>query len=266
MNITDLQPIPICSNGQDARGYHDIAFDKSDPRALERLVDVGAHGIAVVPYYHLSDGSNPPYGRRIDGSLPRMWCRESLVPMLRSANDALAACGCELVVYDAYRPITTQHGLWEWALAKVAADHPALPRSELEALTSQYSSDPRRFDPVDATTWPTHSTGASVDVVLRALDTDEVLDMGAGFDELSAVAHTDHLERERVAGRIGPENAALLNRRLLYWAMTNAGFANYPSEYWHFDFGNQMYIHNTRTEHGPQDRAWYGYCRLCDGV
>ncbi|WP_372573382.1 M15 family metallopeptidase [Ruegeria jejuensis] len=261
MDITELKPIPIHREQRDARGYHDIGFDGSDPRAMEALVDIGSHGVEVVPYYYLSDGSNPPYGRRIDGSLPNMLCRESLVPMLQEANEALAKSGCELVVYDAYRPVSTQRGLWNWALEKVATDHPRLSTSELEALTSQYSSDPRRFDPVDPTTWPTHSTGASIDVVLRSRDTGDLLDMGAAFDDLSVVAHTDHLERDLLAGRAAPDNPALANRRLLYWAMTDAGFVNYPAEYWHFDFGNQMYIHNTRPKNTPTGPAWYGYCQ-----
>ena len=252
MHIDEVKPVPIVSDDLDARSYHDIELDVLDPRASEALVDIGSYGIAIVPYYHLSDGSNPPYRRRVDGSLPRIWCRESLIPMLQSANDTLSKHRVELVVFDAYRPISAQRGLWAWALQKVAADHPGLQQAELEALTSQYSSDPRRFNPDDATTWPTHSTGASIDVVLRDLDTGEQLDMGTAFD--------DHFERELRAGRIAPDNTALFNRRLLYWAMTSAGFANYPSEYWHFDFGNQMYVLNSRTEPGSPSRAWYGYC------
>ena len=29
------------------------------------------------------------------------------------------------------------------------------------------------------------------------------------------------------------------NRRILYWAMTKAGFTNLPTECWHFDYGNR---------------------------
>jgi len=260
MNISELPSIPLSSDGLDAREYQHNSIDNSDPRSTEALVDVGASGIAVVPYYHLADGSNPPYRQRIDGSLPRVWCRAGLLPMLRSAIHALAAVSCELVVYDGYRPISTQRGLWTWALQKLAADHPTLPQAELEALTSQYSSDPRRFNPTDAKTWPTHSTGGAVDVVLRSLKTGTELDMGAAFDDLSAISHTDQLERELAAGRIEPNDPTLLNRRLIYWAMTEAGFANYPLEYWHFDFGNPMYMLNARAASKATDLAWYGYC------
>lgn len=259
MDRIEFPPIPIWNDELDTRGYHGIEFDDTDPRGSEPLVDVGSHGIAVVPYYHLSDGSNPPYGRQIKGSLARTWCRAGIVPMLQAANAALAENGCELVVYDAYRTISTQRDLWSWAVGKAAEDYPELSQPELEARTRQYCSDPRHFDAENETTWPTHSTGASVDVVLRSLRTGEELDMGAAFDDLSAISHTDYLEREQRAGRIEPDNTALLNRRLLYWVMRKVGFTNYPSEYWHFDYGNQMYMFNKQSESGTQCFAWYGY-------
>lgn len=260
MSMSEIPPIPMSDGYLDARNYHLVKMDASDPRGAEALIDIGEHGISVLPYYYVSDGSNAPYSQRIDGSLPRMWCREGLLPMLRSANQQLSAFGCELVVYDAYRPIATQKGLWAWALEKVRKDHPTLSDPELEALTSQYSSDPRRFDPEDATTWPAHSSGASIDVMLRSLDTGQELDLGAAFDDLSPVAHTDQLEHALNLGHIGHDNTALLNRRLLYWTMTEAGFENYPSEFWHFDFGNQMYVLNAQAKNPTLTRAWYGYC------
>lgn len=255
MNVFDLPFIPITDDRGDTRGYHAVRVDTGDPRGQERLVDVIEHGIAAVPYYHIADGSNAPYERRIEGSMSRVLCRSGLVPMLHRANELLADQGCELVVYDAYRPIETQKGLWSWALSKFTRENPDLANAEVVELTSQYSSDPRRFDPADSSTWPTHSTGGSVDVMLQSLGDGAVLDLGAAFDDLGPVAHTDHLERSVICGEIEPNTSALLNRRLLYYAMTQAGFVNYPAEFWHYDFGNQMYAFNS-DEAAP---AWYGY-------
>ena len=44
--------------------------------------------------------------------------------------------------------------------------------------------------------------------------------------------------------------------------MIDEGFVNYPAEYWHFDFGNQMYVLNARALGRRYDAAWYGYCAL----
>ena len=258
----DIPPIPTRDSTLDARDYHFVEIDIIDSRGSEALIDMGEHGISVLPYYHVSDGSNAPYAQQIDGSLPQIWCREGLLPMLRAANEWLSQFGCKLVVYDAYRPIATQWGLWTWALRKVEGDHPHLAEHEVIALTSQYSSDPRRFDPNDTTTWPTHTSGASVDVMLRSVETGDDLDLGAAFDDLSDAAHTDQLEQALRHGQIAHDDTALLNRRLLYWAMTEAGFENYPYEFWHYDFGNQMYVLNARRRNSQVDRAWYGYCEL----
>lgn len=262
MRKADIPPIPRRDNTLDARDYHSIEIDIADPRGSEVLMDIGEQGISVLPYYHISDGSNAPYAQQIDGSLPQVWCRQGLLPMLHAANEWLSQFRCELVVYDAYRPIATQQGLWTWALGKVKGDHPHLTEPELVALTSQYSSDPRRFNPNDITTWPTHSSGGSLDVMLRSLDTGKDLNLGAAFDDFSHAAHTDQLEQALSEGLIEHDDTALLNRRMLYWAMTEAGFENYPSEFWHYDFGNQMYVLNARARSTQLDRAWYGYCEL----
>jgi D-alanyl-D-alanine dipeptidase len=259
MTLDDLEPIPMSDPNLDARDYHQIAIDLSDGRSDEPLEDIGAQGIAVVPYYHLSDGSNPPYCKRIQESLPTLRCRRSLISMLNAANNTLAVHGCEIVVYDAYRSVSLQHSLWEWALEDIARKNPGLKPGELEALTSQYSSDPRRFERANPTTWPTHTTGASIDVMLRDRGSQALLDMGAAFDDLSSIAHTDHMELALGQGGIAHDNPALLNRRLLYWAMRGAGFSNYPAEYWHFDYGNQMYVLNAQEQEAGVERAWYGY-------
>jgi D-alanyl-D-alanine dipeptidase len=66
-----------------------------------------------------------------------------------------------------------------------------------------------------------------------------------------------------VAGQIGSDDPRLLNRRLLYWTMREAGFTNYPYEYWHYDYGDQMYVLTLRSL-GKQDiaSAWYSYIDL----
>lgn len=65
-------------------------------------------------------------------------------------------------------------------------------------------------------------------------------------------AHTHWLEEH-------PENReALENRRLLFHRMTEAGFINYCTEWWHFAYGERMwaYAHHTAPR--------YGFCPECD--
>jgi D-alanyl-D-alanine dipeptidase len=63
--------------------------------------------------------------------------------------------------------------------------------------------------------------------------------MGTLFDEASPLSYTASLEKVK---RLSPEQkVARDNRRVLYNVMINAGFTNLPSEWWHFDFGNQLW-------------------------
>jgi D-alanyl-D-alanine dipeptidase len=41
----------------------------------------------------------------------------------------------------------------------------------------------------------------------------------------------------------------LYNRRLLHNTMTDAGFVNLPSEWWHFDYGDQLWAWANKKDH-----------------
>ena len=96
---------------------------------------------------------------------------------------------------------------------------------------------------------PPHLTGGSVDVSLFHRVTGEVLDMGSAFDEAGHLSYTAALENETDA-RL---DAARQHRRILVGAMVQAGFTNIPTEWWHFDFGNQNWAYFSGA-----DRAIYG--------
>lgn len=111
----------------------------------------------------------------------------------------------------------------------------------MEAFTRKYASDPRGFDPANPATHPLHSTGGAIDVVLRRHSSGALIDLGTYFDDPDEKSHTHFYERELQAGRIARDDERLLHRRALYGAMTQAGFTNYPYEFWHYDYGNRMY-------------------------
>ena len=70
----------------------------------------------------------------------------------------------------------------------------------------------------------------------------EPLFMGGLFDDASAVSHTDRFEGPGPAADFSfSAEEARANRRLLFWVMTEAGFVNYPDEWWHYSWGDQMW-------------------------
>jgi len=64
--------------------------------------------------------------------------------------------------------------------------------------------------------------------------------MGSIFDDVTALAHTDHFEHKGTVASYSDAEAQA-NRRVLYWTMTEEGFVNYPNEWWHFCWGDQMW-------------------------
>ncbi len=78
--------------------------------------------------------------------------------------------------------------------------------------------------------------------------------MGTDFDEASQFSWTDALESESSLDREAQEN-----RRILYNAMSEVGFTNLPSEWWHYDFGNQLWAYRTGAQ-----QAEYGVTRPRD--
>jgi hypothetical protein len=111
---------------------------------------------------------------------------------------------------------------------------------------------------------PPHSTGGSVDVILvekSKIDVDSdywlrdaIIDFGADFDEMTHPEYRDTRSYTEFYEKSDGNEAALDNRRLLYNVMTQAGFTNYPFEYWHYDFGNQFHALSSGN-----NVAFYGF-------
>jgi len=188
-------------------------------------------------------------------------------PDTQRKSAAVRPRGLRIKVVDAWRSVATQAGLWSFFWDQVGRERPELDSTEREAIVKTFVSDPRRFDPADDTTWPIHSTGGSVDVML--IDADgAMLDHGAGFDEAHERSYTDHYERLLARGEIAPDDNRLVNRRILVNAMVNAGFTNYAYEFWHFDYGTQLHV-LTLAQGGASDaptKAWYGTTSLPEGM
>ncbi|MFD0746223.1 M15 family metallopeptidase [Phytohabitans flavus] len=100
-------------------------------------------------------------------------------------------------------------------------------------------------------------------VVSRLLDAHRLLPRGLSFlvteayrplDRQQAIfdEYRDELRRRRPATNISPR--ARHHRRILSAALTRAGFANYPTQWWHWSFGDRYWAHHTgadRTRYGP---------------
>ncbi len=215
--------------------YRKYAIDKQNVLFGEATVDVTTLGLVGRNYYNRSD--NPPYYTSVPGSLQGLYLRQSVATRLERVNARLALMGLGLFVHDCYRPIEVQRHFHDvWMPGDVREEHPDWTDAQVMEQTERYWAAPS----VDDNSPAPHATGGATDLTLRFLASGELLYMGSIFDDVTAVAHTDHFERgENVTGYSDKEARA--NRRVLYWTMTDEGFVNNPTEWWHFSWGDQMW-------------------------
>jgi len=264
-------PVPLTEVHSMALDYHSVPIDLQTTLSREPLIRLQDFNIASQSYYARSDGHNPPYFRSFRSAPPVVQVRRSVAEKLLLANEMLRAYDVEVFVLDGYRPIELQRELWASFMDEARMLLGTQDEEQLVMHAGKYCSDPRNFDESNMGTWPVHTTGGAIDVTLRSLQSQEVLYMGGIFDDASDVSHTDYYERVSEggsgSGQSAPKSAshveACKNRRLLYNALTAVEFANYPYEWWHFDYKTQMWainrINGGNHSQGTRDMAEYGY-------
>lgn len=186
------------------------------------------------------------YKMGVPNAVDECFLRQGVFERLLDANRRLPE-GLRLVILDAWRPFIVQQYLFDTLINLIQHARPELDDPSRYAfartLVSPPSTDPEGPSP--------HLTGGSVDVTLSD-DQGRLLDMGTLFDEASPLSWSAALEsadEERY-------QSARINRRILYNAMIGAGFTNLPSEWWHYDFGNQLW-----ALHSGQPQAIHGATR-----
>lgn len=209
-------------------------IDWSGACVKESCVEVRELGLRGVNFY--SSPLNPPYYLSVPGSIEQLWLRESVARKLVDVDAQLADIGVALWLFDAWRPQAIQrffHDVWfpQWLTARM----PHLEGDAMTAEVEKYWSAPNDGPDSPAP----HATGGAVDLTLIFRETGQPLFMGGIFDDLTEEAWTDGFERKPAVSMSDEEARA--NRRLLYWVMTEAGFANNPTEWWHYSWGDQMW-------------------------
>jgi zinc D-Ala-D-Ala dipeptidase len=210
--------------------------------ALVSLRDPQFRGrIEVSPQYYLLG---------IKGAIDDCLVRENVAKRLLIVARQLPS-GLRLVAWDTWRPHAVQKALFDKYLCELRQEHPYLSLSDLETRAASFvslpSSDPRCPFP--------HSTGGAVDLSIIT-EQSVPLEMGTDFDDFSIKAHTRYYEDLFMRGPVTSQDRTFRrNRRLLHSVMTNAGFASYPYEWWHYDYGDQFWAALTKA-----DAAKYGNC------
>ncbi|MFH8571353.1 nitrilase-related carbon-nitrogen hydrolase [Streptomyces sp. NPDC017993] len=168
--------------------------------------------------------------------------REGVLRRLLTAQASLPD-GLRLQFVEGYRPPALQRRYFEEYTHELRAAHPDWDAARLHSAASRYVSPPDIAP---------HSAGGAVDVTLVTADGGEV-DMGtpinASPEESAGACYT-------AAPGLSP--AARANRRVLSAALTAAGLVNYPTEWWHWSYGDRYWALATGADHalyGPKEPA-----------
>jgi zinc D-Ala-D-Ala dipeptidase len=184
----------------------------------------------------LVDWNNHP---RIFQDVPRFnykretLARLSVVEALWRAADSLP-CGFKLAIIEGWRPPYIQRRMYAWSFARFKKKYPEWSETRLKRLTAQFTA------PMDLKVPPPHTTGGAVDLMLAG-------DNGKTVDHASPYEIRDH--RCFPFDVKGLTEEAQSNRELLAEVLTKAGLTNYPSEYWHWTFGDQGWAYRGGHEH-----------------
>lgn len=237
------RPIPPLPDSPTNKGFRQYPVDVTQPGGDEPLVDALAAGLAGESFYARVDGLNAPYYAALAGAMKRVWVRRGVLERLLRVNEALGPLGIEVYLLDGYRTLECQRAVYDWFIDQARRAMPHGTMEQWRAFAFPYISDPRTFDWNDSTTWISHITGAAIDLTLRRRASGEWLYMGGVFDDPSDVSTTAHYEGVSTTLGMSAEDARR-NRRLLFWAMHREGFSSLPSEWWHYDYGDQLWAKN----------------------
>jgi D-alanyl-D-alanine dipeptidase len=240
------QQIPIDECGEPLVPIPATVFAFEQPHPYEKL---GA------PY-----GGKSPY-----------FVRQSVGDRLLQAQAILQVQepGWRIQIFDAYRPIAVQQFMVEYAFEEVLHQR-HLERERLSVDQEQaiwrevYQFWAMPSD--NPATPPPHSTGAAVDITLVDA-TGQVVDMGSPIDEVSERSYPDHFARfvnPALADHCPSKAKAHFHRTLLASSMIQAGFCQHPQEWWHFSFGDQMWVWSTQgtSAHGQSGEMMARYGRV----
>lgn len=126
-------------------------------------------------------------------------------------------------VSEGYRPLWFQKMEFDRIFSEMKKKYPHCPKKKVWKETTLYIADPDLSPP--------HSSGGTLDLTIADGNGAE-LNMGNPLNSVDAKSHT--FSRD-VKGQ------QKTNRMLLFTLLTDAGFVNIPSEWWHYSYGDQYW-------------------------
>ncbi|MGA2655068.1 MAG: M15 family metallopeptidase [Gammaproteobacteria bacterium] len=177
----------------------------------------------------------------IDNNQDYFYMRKTVYEKLVAAQ-ALLPDDLQFCLYEAYRSLALQNQLFTTHYNDLKKIHPTWSHDALFIETTKLVSPVTNLD--DTKNIPPHSTGAAIDVYL--LDKNgQVVDMGMHpkdwmLDHDGSLSLTDSKIISKEAQKY---------RHMMSKVLTQVGFANYPTEYWHWSYGDRYWAYQKGQSH-----------------
>lgn len=160
--------------------------------------------------------------------------RQSVANKLLEATKYLPF-GTHFLLEEGHRTLAVQKEIFDEYYQKLKNSNIDWDADTLFKATIQYVAPPQKNAP--------HSTGAAIDITLANVQ-GEKLDMGTPMNETPDQNHNASFTH---APNISAEAKA--NRQLLINALTKVGFVNYPTEWWHWSYGDRYWAYHKNMPH-----------------
>lgn len=164
--------------------------------------------------------------------------RAGVATRLAAAQASLPP-GYTLRLVEGYRSPEAQQAIIAGYATELRRSHPSASAAEIARLCSRYVA------PMDVAP---HPAGAAVDVTLAGADGRELW-LGSVLD-----ATPEDSDGACFLDAPGLDDGARRNREILRTALEGAGLVNYPTEWWHWSFGDRYWALLTgaaRAVYGP---------------
>lgn len=148
-------------------------------------------------------------------------------------------------LYEGFRSLQVQQALFEMEYQRVRVRHPHKTDEFCFNETTRLVSPVTNFD--GSQNIPSHNTGGAIDIEIISAD-DQLIDMGMAIKDWSHVDPKLCLTECNAISKTAQQN-----RQLLLEIMQAQGFINYPTEWWHFSYGDRYLAY-----YQPIQKAIYG--------
>ena len=178
-------------------------------------------------------------GRKKDSGA-ELHLRQGVLDRLLEA-EALLPDGLRLLFVEGYRSPALQRRYFEGYGDELRAANPDWSADRIRSAASRYVSPPEIAP---------HSAGAAVDLTLADVDGRE-LDMGTPMN-----ANPEESDGACYTGAENITEEARANRVVLGMALGAAGLVNYPTEWWHWSYGDRYWALMSGAPaalYGPKD-------------